>query len=153
MFTGRGPARPDPLMGPNAYKTYSLRALRRRATCQEIDCPNYLNGWTFKVSHLEADPQLNHIARTSGKQFREAELNGEKYLVFEPGQQCFAAATHTVLREDMQEKPLLFVGRGDHRTFTRQGLPPDAIRHKRPEDWVDDFANHQDKLKTEFDRG
>lgn len=152
MFGVSSP-RVQPLMGPNAYKTYSLKMLRRHATCQEIDCPNYLNGWTFKVAHLMEDPKLNHMARTSGRQFREQELNGEMYLVYEPGQQCFSAATHTTVREDMLETPLLFVGRGDWRTFDRRGLPPDAMRHKTAADWVDDFANHQDALKTAYDRG
>ena len=139
-----------PLMGPNAYKTYTLRTLWRKATCAEIDCPNYLNGWTFKVDHLKADPKVDYIARNSGRRFREQELNGEMYLVYEPGQQCFSAGEHRIQQE---RDPLLFVGRGDRRTFTAQGLPPNAKQHKRPADWVDDFANHQDRLKTEFDRG
>jgi hypothetical protein len=145
--------RHTPLMGPNAYKTYSMRALFRPATCAEIDCPNYLNGWTFKLEHLRADPKLEYAVRNSRKKFVERELDGDTYLVFEPGQTCFAVKTHRVQREDMVERPLLFVGRGDWRTYTKQGLPPDAIRHKRAEDWVDDFANHQDKLKTLIERG
>jgi hypothetical protein len=27
------------------------------------------------------------------------------------------------------------------------------VIHRRPDDWVDDFANHQDKIKTRLERG
>lgn len=146
--------RRDPKMGPNAYKTYALRALFRQATCAEVDCENYLNGWTFKVDHLRADPRLEYIVRASKKRFVERELNGEMYLVFEPGQICFAVKSHRKQREDMVERPLLFVGRGDWRTYLpKTGLPPDAKRYTRTDDWVDDFANHQDKINTLIARG
>ncbi len=142
--------RRSPLMGPNAYKTYALRALFRPANCIEIDCENYLKGWTFKVDHLRADPRLEHAVRNSRKKFVEKELSGEMYLVFEPGQMCFAVKSHKKQRE---QDPLLFVARGDWRTYLpKTGLPPEPRRMK-PDDWVDDFANHQDKINTLIARG
>lgn len=149
MSTGGG--RKTPLMGPMSYKTYTVRPRFRRATCAEIDCPAWRDGWTFSVAMLEADKELNHIARTAGRRFEERVHDGKAYLVFPPGQPCFAAGQHRI---GIDENPLLYVGRGDYRTFDpRTKLPREVTQHSRPEDWVDDFANHQDKLNTAIERG
>ncbi len=147
-----GQGRHTPLMGPMAYKTYTLRPRFRKATCAEVECEQWLNGWTFSVAMLAADPQLDRIARNSGRHYRVQVHEGQEYLVFPPGQPCFAAGNHKIQLEE--ETPLLFVGRGDPRTFDpRTNLPRDARQHSRCEDWVDDFANHQDKLNTAIERG
>lgn len=146
-----GPSRRQPLMGPMAYKTYTLRPVMRKATCVEVDCPHYHDGWTFAVKALAADPKMNYAARNSGKRFAERELNGEMYLVYEPGQPCFGSHLHKLPMHE--ELPAMFVGRGDPRTFTPQGLPRDARRHTRVDDWVDDFATHQARLAHEIEKG
>lgn len=143
-------ARIAPMMGPMSYKTYTIRPRYRKATCIEVECPHFRDGWTFSVEMLEQDKQLNYIARHSGKRYTEKVHEGKSYLVYAPGQPCFDAGNHKL---PIDETPFLFVGRGDWRTFDRRGLPRDARQHTRPEDWVDDFANHQDKLRTAFERG
>jgi hypothetical protein len=71
---------------------------------------------------------------------------GETWLVFEPGQPCFAAARHTV----PNGRPELYVVRGgDWRGNPRR----DVRRHARPDDWIDDMAGTLDRLKTAHDRG
>lgn len=140
----------QPLMGPMSYKTYTIRPRFRKATCAEIDCKHWRDGWTFALEDLIKDPQLLFMARHSGKRYQEKALNGKTYLVYSPGQPCFASVSHQI---SIDEQPGMWVGRGDFRTFDRKGLPPNARQHMRTEDWVDDFATHQDKLKTEFDKG
>lgn len=143
--------RATPQLGPMAYKTYTIRPRYRKATCAEIECPHWRDGWTFSVEMLEADPQLNYIARHSNKRFTERTHEGKKYLVFSPGQACFAAGSHRI---SIDEQPRLWVGRGDWRTWDpRTVLPRDAREFSRADDWVDDFANHQDKLNTAYERG
>lgn len=142
----------QPLMGPMDYKTYTIRPRFRAATCAEVDCEHFRDGWTFSVALLEADKELNYMARHSGKKFQERMHEGQAYLVYAPGQPCFASRTHRIRLEEAT--PLMFVGRGDPRTFDpKRNLPPDARQHTRTEDWVDDFATHQDKLNDAIKEG
>jgi hypothetical protein len=132
------------------YKTYTIRPRFRRASCEEVECKHWQEGWTFSVEMLEADKELNYIARHAGRRYEERVLDGKRYLVYSPGQPCFASNNHKL---PIDEKPFLFVGRGDYRTFNRQGLPPAGRQHTRTEDWVDDFATHQDTLAREIEKG
>jgi hypothetical protein len=74
---------------------------------------------------------------------------------FPPGQRCFS----TVVRSDRVvaghpmriDRPELFlVSDGDWRG-NPYGTAPYV--HTRPEDWVDDFANHQNALAEAAQRG
>lgn len=139
----------DPAMGVGAYKTYQLTApLRthwRAATCQEVDCPNYLNGWRIRVEHLDA--QLLHTARNSGRRYREMPVQeGETYLVYEAGQPCFQASQHRV----PNGRPELYLVRdGDHR-----GNPTGFVmQHSSAAAWTDDFGEHQERLADRFRQG
>jgi hypothetical protein len=88
-----------------------------------------------------------HVAKTSGRKFRELDISeNEHWLVFESGQPCFRASEHRRLL-DKQE---IYIARdGDYR-----GNPTGAVRrHTRPEFWLEDFAEHQDKLAHQIDRG
>lgn len=132
-------------MPSHSYKTYAIRtptSHRRRATCAEVDCLAYLNGWSFHLETLAAlDTQLVYTALHSGKRFRKVSLGpGQTYLEFEAGQECFEG---TAGRHEVQVRSELYVvGRGDHRTFNART----AYRHTRPELWVEDMAEHQDTL-------
>lgn len=136
--------------GPvQAYRTFQILAPasthRRKATCKEVDCPQYLNGWRVRVESLDG-PML-HVARTSGRKFTELHVaEGENWLVFEAGQPCFRAGQHSVPL-DKQE---LFIARdGDYR-----GNPTGNVRrHTRPEDWTEEFSEHQDKLTRLIQNG
>jgi hypothetical protein len=62
---------------------------------------------------------------------------GETYLVFEAGQECFQSGYH---RTRLDREEFFIVRHGDWRqTFS-------ATKHANAADWQDDFANHQDKL-------
>jgi hypothetical protein len=143
--------RPDPAAPAQAYKTYELSAPlathHRPATCKEVNCPRYANGWLMKF-----DPntdlgreQLGYIRMHSGRHYVDMTVIGEQLVTlrFAPGQDCFTA--HTV---PLDREPNYRVRGGDFRANT--GL----IRaHTNGADWVDDFATHQDMVKTRVERG
>jgi len=140
----------EPAMPPHAYKTYAMLSPitthMRKATCEEVGCDQYRQGWRVHVQALP--PDLLHAARTSGRRYREEHVaEGQTYLVFEPGQPCFKAETH---RAPIGRPPLFLVREGDHRGNPR-GTP--TRLYDRPDQWVDDFATHQDNLADELRKG
>lgn len=142
--------RPDPLMPAQAYKTYAVVAPLsthwRKATCAEVDCPHYLNGWRTRIETLA--PELLRTARNSGRHYTVLQIAaGESYLVFRAGQPCFAAATH---RKRIEREPLYIVRDGDYRGNPRRTR---ARQHLNPATWVEDFSEHQQKLADEIEKG
>lgn len=131
------------------YKTYQivspLSTHWRVATCAEVDCPHYLNGWRVRVEGLPAD--MLHTARTSGRKFAELHVSeNENWLVFEAGQPCFRAQLH---RKLLDKQEIFVVRDGDWR-----GNPTGNVRrHTRPEHWVEDFDEHQDRLARQAQQG
>ena len=140
----------EPLMEPGAYKTYAivspLATHFRPATCAEVDCPHFLHGWRTRIETLTAE--LLREARNSGRHYTVQQIaEGESYLVFQAGQPCFKASQH---RTRMDRPPLYIVRDGDHRGNPRGTK---ARLHQRPENWVEDFAGHQQKLADEIEKG
>lgn len=140
----------EPKMPPQAYKTFAILAPVsshwRKATCAEVDCPNYLNGWRVRIEGL--DEEMLHAARASGRRFTELHVaEGETWLVYEAGQPCFRAGQH---RKRLDEPELYVVRDGDWRGNPR-GTP--ARRHSRPEHWVENFAEHQQGLADAHQKG
>lgn len=130
-----------PLADPRAYKTYSihqpLATHFRPATCAEVDCPHYLEGWMTRVEHCNAE-QL-HAARNSGRRYRELALRpGETYLHFEAGQKCFHWSDH---RTPVGRPELYVIRDGDAR-----GNPTGRRDLVSGETWNDDFGEHQERL-------
>lgn len=116
----------------------------RKASCAEIDCPAYVNGWSYKKEDLTA--QDLYIATHSGRNWREVHIGpGENYIVFDSGQSCFAAGTHVI---SLERPAFYFVGRGDWRSYVTT-----SAQQMRGVDWVDRFANHQAKLIEAIERG
>lgn len=141
---------PDPRMGAEAYKTYAIIAPTsthfRRATCEEVACPDHLNGWRVRVEGLPAE--LLHAARHSGRKHTELPVaDGETWLVFEAGQPCFQTSQHRT----RIGKPELFVVRDGDRRGNPRGTK--ARLHQRPEHWQEDFAEHQQGLADAIQEG
>lgn len=139
-----------PLMDPAAYKTYAVVAPVgthfRRGTCAETNCPHYLNGWRTRIENLT--PDLLHTATHSGRQYTVQQVaEGESYLVFPAGQPCFAASEHRVR---LDRPPLYVVRDGDHRGNPRGTK---ARVHHTPDNWLDDFATHQQTIADEIAKG
>ncbi|MEV5957302.1 hypothetical protein AB0M11_26635 [Streptomyces sp. NPDC051987] len=143
-------SRPQPLMGAAAYKTYEMQAPLsthfRPATCAEVKCPHYLNGWRVHVEALTDD--LVKAARQSGRRYREEHVaEGQTYLVFEAGQSCFRVSQH---RARIDRPPLYIVRDGDFRGNPRGTR---ARLHQRAQDWVEDFATHQQAIADQIEKG
>lgn len=147
--------RATPLLATHQYKTFAVRSPlsthHRRATCAEIDCPDYINGWYLLLDGLPEE--LLYIATHSGKRYRLGEVNvtkknpdGFKALIFEAGQPCFRESTHT---KPLERPEFYFVGRGDFRSFSHLR----AKQFERPDQFVETFAEHLDNLKNEIEKG
>lgn len=148
MLYLNGVDRIEPVGLPGAYQTYAVKSPLTThyvpATCEEVRCEDYLNGWMVKLPGLS--PQLIHAAKNAGRHYREIEIeHGVMALVFEAGQPCFRASTH----RKPNGRPEIFIKRkGDFRT------PRSPVtRFKRAEDWRDDFGEHQERLADQVNRG
>jgi len=143
-----------PNMKASDYKTFQFRkgiATRtRKATCEEVECPNYINGWVTVIDESTdlGQSQGYYIRKNSGRVFtEERQENGTTKFTFRALQPCFAAEKHEV---PLETKELYVVKDGDWRGNPRGTTPR---KHSRPEHWVEEFAEHQDKLKTAIEKG
>jgi len=128
------------------YKTYQIAQPKtphtRIADCQAAGCLAYEFGWRTIVPMLSA--QADYIRNHSGRKFREEPGgDGTAVFTFYPEQQCFT-------EHHVEDRPQLFAVRdGDHR-----GNPTGRRRlHTNGKYWVEDFAEHQDRLKTQLEKG
>lgn len=139
-----------PLGGPEAYKTFQFAAPIgthfRKAGCREVRCEAYENGWRSRVEAMA--PNVLYAVTHSGRKYRTDHVaKGETWLVFEAGQPCFRASTHRI----RIERDFTYLVRdGDWR-----GNPygTDPYRHTKPELWVEQFAEHQQKIADRVERG
>lgn len=146
--------RPEPAGPSSAYKTYGmsmpLKTHWRDATCEEAACIAFSQGWvsTFDLSTELGRKQYHYCARTDrDRSFTEQRDGDLARLTYPPGTPCFRRSEHRV----PLERPVRFyVADGDFRGNPRR--TPVRV-HQRAEDWVEDFASHQDKLSTMKERG
>lgn len=137
--------RVDPMLPVTAMKTYEISAPLathwREATCAEVDCPPHLRGWrtVCDESSVLGQAQAHYIRNDRSRRSHEARNEGGMTIfTFEPGQTCFRAGEHRI----QLGRPEFFrVWSGDWR-----GRTGEAYQHSRPADWVDDFAEHQQRL-------
>ncbi|MCP4960927.1 MAG: hypothetical protein GY925_16880 [Actinomycetia bacterium] len=133
-----------PAAGPGGFSTYQIKPYWRSATCAEVDCAAYLQGWsTFvDVGSVLGREQADYLRFHSGRRFTEhPDLGGRIEFRFPGGQTCFAG-DHKVPAE---EEPIYFWRPGDHRGgYVRH----DVRIYDRPEQWVDDFASNTDTVAT-----
>jgi hypothetical protein len=141
----------QPQMPPGAYQTYAIRAPRashyRAATCAEVECAAWANGWTTIVP--SDSPQAVYIRAKSGRAFVEkrGEAPGMAEFVFKPGQECFRSGDHAV----RLDRPPVFLRRGGDWRQEVGGILP--VRFSSPEAWRDDFGEHQERLADRVKRG
>lgn len=141
-----------PAMPVQAYKTYGmsmpLPTHWRPATCEEVDCEAYRYGWvsTFDLSTDLGQKQYDYCRqdKTRSCSMQRASLTLVKF-VYPPGNRCFRAGDHRL----PMERPAVFTVRGGD----WRGVTTSARVHKRAEDWIEDFAEHQDRLATQLERG
>ncbi len=151
IVTNTTPALPGQFRAPaTAYKTYGIVAPLsthwRPATCVEVDCCDYLNGW--QSAFAPDDQRADYVRRHSGRRFVESRTDdGRVLFTFAQGQTCFRAADHRI----RVGRPELFVVRDGDRRGNPFGTTPYV--HSRPQDWVEDFAEHQAKVALVVERG
>lgn len=131
---------------PSGWQTFSVhRPLAthwRPATCAEVRCPQYLNGWRVRVELLT--PKGLHNATHCGRKYVRVEAApGETWLVYEAGQQCFQTLHH----QKPLERPELYVLRGGD--WRQPGDPVELS----PTSWLDSFGENQEKLRDAKERG
>lgn len=144
--------RMTPVLPAEAMKSYVILAPRathfRPGSCAEVDCPHLQFGWRTVIDESTdlGRRQAYYIRRESARKFTEdRDATGLTTFTFEAGQRCFR--THQV----RLDRPELFVVRGGDWRGNPRGI--ETRRHTRPEDWVDDFANHQTALADRLRRG
>lgn len=140
----------DPKAGPEAYKTYQLLqpagTHTRPASCAEVDCPRMRNGWRSRmdVTTVKGQKDATWIRMKSGRTFTYVEHGPIVTFSFPAGQRCFEKH-----RAPLQREPILRVAGGDWRGNPRG---TDTLVLK-PQAWVDNFGEHQDRLADNQQRG
>ncbi len=143
-----------PNLPASAYKTYAITSPIsthfRPATCEEAGCGAYAGGWhtTVDESTELGQRQAYYVRKLSGRRFSEHRNEaGLTVFDFEAGQQCFRSAEHRV----SLQRPENFTVLGGDWRGNPLGIQP--YKHDRAENWVDDFANHQQKLADRHNQG
>lgn len=148
----RQPYRIPPALPASAMQTFAVSAPAathtRKASCEEVECRAYENGWRMTID-LNTDlgqRQARYIRDHAGRSYKKiSAVDGLVELEFAPSQPCFAE--HRV----PNGRPETFLVKGgDHR-----GNPLKTVTrvHKKPEFWLEEFQENQDRLKTRIERG
>jgi hypothetical protein len=116
-----------------------LRTHFREATCEEVNCPQFLEGWFLQIDAL---PQEDiDLAKNAGRRWRQVHVAAnENYLYFEPGQKCFKASTHRV---NLDHDPIFVKKEGDHRGNPRR---LDPIRFSGADSWANSLGENLDQI-------
>jgi hypothetical protein len=134
-----------PAAGAEHYKTYGAVLPRKThwvsATCQEIDCEPYLNGWSIDSTILTEQDQA--VIKQAGYRY----IVVDTLWVFEAGQPCFKSSQH---QRENGRPPVYFERRGDWRGDPT-GEGPRI--HKNADDWVDSFATNLDRVNAAIEKG
>jgi hypothetical protein len=141
-----------PKVGAQHYQTFQVSAPvsthTRAATCEEVECQQYLRGWMTKID-LGTDlgqKQAYYIKHQSGRSYKvTSQRDGLAELEFSPNQPCFQEH-----RVPLDRPEIYRVKGGDFR-----GNPLRTVTrvHKKPEFWVEEFAENQDRIKTVIEKG
>lgn len=149
--------RPNPFtprLGAENYQTFQIKAPLsthfKVVPCDGLPgrCKQAELGWKMVIdlNTQLGQQQARYIKHQSGRRYEVAEQkDGIVTLVFPGGQPCFA--THRV----RVERPEIFAVKGGD----RRGNPTRALTrvHKKPEFWVEEFAENQDRIRSIQEKG
>ncbi len=144
-----GENRMPPKLPTASMTTYALLAPKathtRPISCVEALCQKREHGWKmgYDLTNPAAVAAANLIKQT-GKTFTHEIIGTNVIFTFAAGQDCFEG--HTV---PLEREPFYVKRNGDWRGNPRG----EVLNHVNAEDWVDDFANHQDQLATRLEQG
>jgi hypothetical protein len=120
----------------------------RAASCAEVDCGHYLNGWASIIDESSdlGQRQAWYIRNQAGRGYSETRNGPLTTFTFEAGQACFAADSHQA-----RTRPELYVVQGGD----WRGNPRGTRRriYDRSDQWVSDFADHQQTLADRLAQG
>lgn len=142
--------RPDPLLRVDQMQTYQIvsptQTHTRAASCAEVDCAAYRNGWTMKVDPRSelGRRQLNYIRLHSGRRYHDVTGLDQPLveLLFNAGQNCFADHRLPL------DRPAFFLKyNGDWRARISDPVSMRAV------DWVDDCATTLDEIAGRVKEG
>lgn len=139
-------------LGPEGFQTFQVVAPKEThsvpASCEEVGCEMYANGWrmVLDLGTDQGQKQAYYIKHHSGRSYKVAgQRDGLVELTFRSGQPCFEEHRVAVERD-----PIFRVKGGDAR-----GNPlrtPTRV-HKRPEYWVEEFAENQERIASTIEKG
>lgn len=129
-----------------------------RASCELVECLNYLNGWATEVDERTelGGRQAAYVRSSAGRSFTEERTpEGLTRFTFRSGQPCFAEH-----RVEVERPPIFLVRPGDRRANVL-GLPEVDLAlarragriHTRPEFWVEECAETLDSVRTVREKG
>lgn len=156
----------DPKMQVQAYKTYGVRQrpdIQVKAACEDVGCLAYHHGWETAVDEsldcgqddrpdycrwilsdlksLCGRCTAQYLRHYSGRTFKEQKRgDGMTVFTFDSKQRCFA--------EHLTQPQIHLVRAGDWRG--NLGL---IRRHQNGSDWQEDWAEHQEQIKEQVERG
>ena len=140
-------------MNIDPHKTYAIRSplTDRKATCEEINCAAWRDGWHTVVP---SDPDSLRTfrdgcnGRLDGLRREAISVDSDtpnaQVFAFMPGNPCFDAVNHRVRKE------FYFVGPG---AWNNQFRLQTARQHANADDWREDMAIHLDRLREEEKKG
>lgn len=125
--------RPRPQSLSRTYRlARPLRTHWRRASCEEVRCPNFLNGFMVHKEALTGQQQsaLEH----SGRPFQMLpKAEGETYYVFAAGTPCLRHNSHRV----QNDRPELYL--------VQHGLRP--VERRESDGWINDSGEHLERVR------
>jgi hypothetical protein len=139
-------------LGSQAYQTFQVVSPKethtRKASCEEVECESYARGWrmTLDLGTPLGVQQAQYIKHRSGRAFTVTfQEAGMVTLEFRANQPCFA--DHRV----SNGRPELYRVKGGDRRGNPLGVQTRV--HDRPEHWVEEFAENQERLVRLHQRG
>jgi hypothetical protein len=106
------------------------------ATCEDVDCPAWLNGWK---TILPADSDLISVLKRAGRTYTEARAEGGMIeFTFAAGQPCFRASMH----RQQTERPGLYI----------HGQENQGQRVVKEDEWQERFEETMDGLASSLNR-
>lgn len=147
-----GAFRVTPSVDARHYQTFQITAPKathtRRATCEEVECPAYARGWRMKLDLTTAlgQQQASYIKHSSGRSYKiVSQADGLVELEFAANQPCFSEHRVRIDRPEIYR-----VKGGD---FRGNPLNTPTRVHAKPELWVEEFAENQDRIAQAIQKG
>lgn len=137
-----------PELPASAFQTFTIKRPRtpdfwRTATCDEIECEAWRDGWETRIdlSTELGQRQAAYIVKRSGRSFSQEREGDMIIFVFTPGQRCFREHKVAIERDP------IWIARPDN-------ARPDRIRkHTRGADWVENMQEEFGKVAEDRKRG